>query len=147
MRFMRRIRALIAVACLAAAIAAAPSFSAGDRVAVGYRLSIDVPAGWHISHRHFTPCSNPVERFSVINGDQILMLQERLDPVKQELSPRPRHFSVRGEPSPLECCSIGGRPGWILQFGDQRRAFYAYLYPGHHAARRLLSILQTLRVR
>jgi hypothetical protein len=142
----RRIRTSIAAATLAAAITATPSVSARHSVSLGHGLTIDVPAGWHVTHRHFTPCIDPVERFSLVSGDQQLMLQERIHPVRQELSPRPAHFGVRGKPTSLECCSVGSRAGWTLQFGDHGRAFYAYLYPGHHTARQLLSILDTLRV-
>jgi hypothetical protein len=136
------------IALLVAGLVAAPAASpAGGRIDVGHRLSIVVPSGWRISHRSFTPCTDPIERFSLIRGGQILMIQERLKPVPAELSPRSRQFRVRGEPSPLECCSIPGRRGWILQFGDHGRAFYAYLYPGGQSARTLLALLDTFRAR
>jgi hypothetical protein len=142
---------LSALTMLAAAVGCGlfgVSFSslASGRLAVGHRLAVEVPPGWRVSHKHFTPCSDPVERFSLIHGNQILMLQERLDPVAAELTRRPAHFSVRGDPSPIECCSISGHSGWVIQFSDHGRAFYAYLYPGDQPAQQLLDLLNTLQV-
>jgi hypothetical protein len=34
----------------------------------------------------------------------------------------------------------------VLQFGDNGRAFYAYVYPGRGGAEPLLRLLDTLRV-
>jgi hypothetical protein len=125
---------------------AAASSSAANRVDVGHGLSIVVPAGWRVSHRRFTSCSDPIERFSLLGPGEILTVEERLVPVRAELTPRPRRFGVRGGPTPLECCAISGRRGWVVQFGDHGRAFYAYLYPGRGAAPTLLQILDSLRV-
>jgi hypothetical protein len=86
-----------------------------------------------------------VERFSLIRGRRVLMIQERLDPVRAELSGRPAHFTVRGKPSPMECCSIPGWSGWSLQFSDHGRAFYAYIFPGKSKARPLLRLLDSFR--
>jgi hypothetical protein len=86
-----------------------------------------------------------VERVSLIRGRQVLMIQERLDPVRAELSGRPARFNVHGKPSPMECCSIPGRSGWSLQFSDHGRAFYAYLFPGNSAVWPLLRLLDTFR--
>ena len=122
------------------------SSSAERRVDVGHRLSILVPAGWRISHRRFTPCSDPIERFSLLGPEQILTVEERLAPVRAELARRPRHFSVSGKPTPIECCAIPGRRGWVVQFGDHGRAFYAYLYPGSRTAHTLLRTLDSLHV-
>jgi hypothetical protein len=133
--------AAVALGLLSASPALAP---VGTRVDVGHGLSIVVPAGWRVSHRPFTPCSDPVERFSLLSGRRVLMLQERLAPVPAELT-RPRHFTVRGKPNPHECCSIPGRSGWVLSFGDHGRAFYAYLYPGASTPDALLHALDTFR--
>jgi hypothetical protein len=102
-----------------------------------------VPAGWRVSYKRVTPCINPIERFSLIAGDQVLMIQERLDPVSAELSARPRHFSVEASPSLIECCSMSGHVGWVLPFGDHGRAFYAFVYPGRSAANALLRALDS----
>jgi hypothetical protein len=138
---------LTAVAAVALGLlSASPAFApVGTRVDVGHGLSIVVPAGWRVTHRAFTPCSDPVERFSLLSGRRVLMLQERLAPVPAELTRRPRHFTVRGKPNPLECCSIAGRTGWVLSFGDHGRAFYAYLYPGASTPDALLRALDTFR--
>ena len=134
-----RALALLVAATLAAA-------STGGRVAAGHGLSIAVPSGWQLTHRRFTPCSDPVERFSLVRGDQVLMVQERLDPIRAELKPRPLRFAVRDTAAPIGCCSIGNRRGWVLQFGEGGRAFYAYLYPGRESPRVLLLALDSLRV-
>ena len=137
--------ALVSAAAGAGGVSGSPS--AGERIDVGHGLSIVVPGGWRVSHRHFTPCADPVERFSLLGYGQILTVEERLVPVRAELTRRPRAFGVRGKPSPLECCAIAGRRGWVVQFGDHGRAFYAYLYPGTAtAAATLLRTLDTFRV-
>ena len=115
-------------------------------VAVGHGLSFSLPAGWHATQRTFTPCTDPIERVTVYRGDAAIMLQERLRPDPSELRGRPARFAVRGRPTALECCSIGGRKGWSIEFSDHRRAFYAYLYPGHRRAGELLRVLDSLRV-
>jgi hypothetical protein len=115
-------------------------------VAVGHGLFLGLPPGWQVTHRTFTPCVDPIERVTVYRGDAAIMVQERLHPDASELRGRPAHFSVRGRASPLECCSIGDRKGWMIQFSAQGRAFYAYLYPGHRRASALLRVLDSLRV-
>jgi hypothetical protein len=45
----------------------------------------------------------------------------------------------------MECCSIAGRNGWMLEFGDHARAFYAYLYPADSSPAPLLRVLDSLR--
>jgi hypothetical protein len=143
----RRKVSVVLVAVAAGLLFASASRPSGGRVDTGHGLWIAVPPGAHLSYRAFTPCSDPVERFSLISGGQVLTLQERLDPVAAELSSRPTHFRVSGAASPLECCSISGRSGWVIQFGDHGRAFYAYVYPGHSSPSRLLRALDSLRVR
>ena len=116
------------------------------RMQVRHGLSIAVPTGWRVTYRHFTPCSDPAERFSLTSGGQVvLMVQERATPAPSELAARPRHFAVRGRPLPLECCSIAGRSGWVLRFGDHGRAFYAYLYSGHASPATALRALDSFR--
>jgi hypothetical protein len=115
-------------------------------VAVGHGLSLGLPSGWQVTHGTFTPCVDPIERVTVYRGDAAIMLQERLHPDASELRGRPRQFTVHGRPGPLECCSIGDRKGWMIQFSAQGRAFYAYLYPGHRRAGELLRVLDSLRV-
>jgi hypothetical protein len=134
---------LVAVGCTL--IGASASSSASGRADVGHGLFVSVAHGWRVSYHRFTPCSDPVERFSLVRGRQVLMIQERLDPVRAELAGRPRHFTVRGKPSPMECCSIPGRSGWSLQFSDHGRAFYAYVFPGGSKARPLLRLLDSFR--
>jgi hypothetical protein len=144
---MSRRRIAVAAVLSGAFVAAAQSATATNRVDVGHGLSFAVPPGWRVSHHRFTPCTDPVERVSLIRGDAILMLQERLDPARAELSRRPAHFAVSGEPAPMACCSVGNRRGWSLQFGDRGRGFYASIYPGHRPARELLALLDTLHAR
>jgi len=145
MRFGR----LVAVAGLVAAFvlsAASKSSPASAPSALGHRLSIAVPHGWRVTYRRFTPCSDPVERFSLLSGHgQILMIQERLDPIRAELVQRPLRFAVSGRPRPLECCSLD-RPGWVIQFGDHGRGFYAFLYPGRGSPQALLQALDSFSV-
>jgi len=144
-----------AAAAVALALAsAAPAFGpaapsptpTATRTSVGHGLSIVVPAGWRVTHRHFTPCIDPTERFSLLSGREVvLMVQERHSPARAELTARPRHFAVHGQPAPLECCSLPGRAGWVLHFYDHGRAFYAYLYPGSATPGALLRTLDSFR--
>jgi hypothetical protein len=150
----RTLRLAIVVATCAVSINSLTSASALSRAAlpsarvhVGHGLSIAVPEGWQVSHRAFTACVDPIERFSLRSGDQVLMIQERLNPVPAELSRRPRHFEVQGTAGVIECCSIPGRKGWMIEFGDHGRAFYAYLYPGGAAPDALLQALDSFSAR
>lgn len=118
------------------------------RAQVGHGLSIDVPAGWRISHHPFTSCIDPIERFSLLRGQALITLEERTGRGASEGMPqRPDHLRVSGKPSELECCALAARPGWTISFRDHGRAFYAYLYPGSAAPQVLLRILDSLRVR
>jgi hypothetical protein len=143
--------AAVALALTSAAPAFAPAVPSpapptARRTSVGNGLSIVVPAGWRVTHRHFTPCSNPTERFSLLSGREVvLMVQERRSPARAELTPRPRQFALHGKPAPLECCAIAGRSGWVLHFGDHGRAFYAYLYAGRATPGTLLHALDSFR--
>ena len=140
-----KLRGLAAIGFALAALALVRPASAGPhRMDAGAGLSIFLPAGAHLTHRHFTPCADPVERFSVIDGRSILTLQERLEP-----EPGPQRngpFHVTGPPTPMECCAIEGRTGWVLHFVDHRRSFYAYLYPAGSSPAALLHVLDSLRV-
>jgi hypothetical protein len=120
------------------------AFAATVLLHVGHGLSVAVPPGWHVTTQRFTPCADPIERFSVIRGKQMLMVQERLKPVPAELHVRAAHLRVRGAPTAMECCSIGSRKGWSLQFGENGRAFYAFVYPGGEDPQPLLQILDSL---
>jgi hypothetical protein len=138
-------RGLVAIGLVLAVLALVRPASAGSgRVGAGHGLSVVVPAGGHLTQRHFTPCADPVERFSVIDGRARLTIEERL-----EAEPGPQRngpFHVSGPPSPMECCAIEGRAGWVVHFLDQGRSFYAYLYPAEHSPRPLLNVLDSLRV-
>ncbi|HEY8407763.1 MAG TPA: hypothetical protein VIK66_07290 [Gaiellaceae bacterium] len=48
-------------------------------------------------------------------------------------------------PDPSEL-PIGERKGWSIEFSQNGRAFYAYLYPGHRRAGELPPVLDALRV-
>jgi hypothetical protein len=146
MAVLWRARGLIAVGLVLGALALVrPAASAGPgRIDAGHGLSVVVPAGARLTHRHFTPCADPAERFSVLDGRAILTIQERLGP---EAGPqRQGLFHVEGPARPMECCAIEGRSGWVLHFLDHGRSFYAYLYPAGGSSRTLLHMLDSLRV-
>ena len=131
---------------LLAALALAAPGPARD---VGHGLALSVPPGWRLLHRRLTPCTNPIERVDLVGpGGSLLMLQEALDRKYVSRFPRrPRRFSVAGDPQYIACCSVRsfGR-GWMLDFRDRGRSFYAYVYPGRGVAAPLLAVLDTLRV-
>jgi hypothetical protein len=146
MKTLWRVRVLVAVGlavCALALVRPAASAEPG-RIDAGHGLFLVVPAGARLTHRHFTPCTDPVERFSVLEGRAILTVQERLEP--EPAPPRPGRFHVEGPARPMECCAIGGRSGWVLHFRDQGRSFYVYLYPAGRSPAPLLHILDSLRV-
>ena len=140
-----RLRGLVAIGIGLALLALVrPASAEPGRVGAGQGLSVVVPAGAHLTYRHFTPCADPVERFSVIDGRARLTIEERLEP-----EPGPQRngpFHVSGPPSPLECCAIEGRAGWVVHFVDHGRSFYAYLYPDGRSPAPLLHMLDSLRV-
>lgn len=140
-----RARGLVLVGLALAFLAVVRPASAGyGRVDAGHGLSVRPPGGAYLTHRRFTPCSDPVDRFSVIDGRAILTVEERLEP---EAGPRrDGPFRVSGPARPLACCAIEGRAGWVIHFLDHRRSFYAYLYPAGSSPAPLLRILDTLRV-
>ena len=136
----------VAVVALAiVALALVRPASAGPHPAdAGHGLSVLLPAGARLTHRHFTPCADPTERFSVVDGRAILTIEERLEP---EAGPRRNGpFHVSGRPKPVECCAIEGRTGWVIHFRDHGRSFYAYLYPAGGSPAPLLRMLNSLRV-
>jgi hypothetical protein len=145
MAVLWRVRGLIAVGLALLALALVRPASAGPgRIDAGHGLSLVVPAGARLTQQHFTFCSDPVERFSVLDGRAILTLEERI-----ESEPGPRRsgsFHVAGPAAPLECCGIEGRSGWVVHFVDHQRSFYAYLYPSGHSPVPLLRVLDSLRV-
>jgi hypothetical protein len=138
-------RGIVAIGLALVALALVRPASAGPHgVRAGHGLSIVVPAGAHLTYRHFTPCADPAERFSVIDGRAVLTIEERLEP-----EPGPQRngpFHVSGPPRPMECCAIEGRTGWVVHFLDHGRSFYAYLYPAGGSPVPLLHVLDSLRV-
>jgi hypothetical protein len=140
-----RTRGLVAIGLALAALAFVRPASAGPhRVGGGYGLSLVLPTGAHFTQRHFTPCADPVERLSVVDGRAILTIEERLEPESGPVRRGP--FRVSGPPRPVECCSIAGRSGWVIDFLDHGQSFYAYLYPAGRSPAPLLHVLDSLRV-
>jgi hypothetical protein len=140
------LRGLVVVGLVLVALALVrPASSAGThRVDAGHGLSIVLPVGAELTFRHFTPCADPVERFSVLYQHAVLTVEERL-----EVEPGPRRngpFHVDGPATPMECCTILGRAGWSLHFRDHGRGFYANLYPSGSSPAPLLHLLDSLRV-
>lgn len=146
---MRWVAILAALSALAAAGATAAPNRKGLYSDTQIGLSVRVPAGWHVVRRRLTPCSNPIERLTVVGRGALVMLQESLGPLltTNHFSPRPSRFELGGKPYPMECCAPRGSPGWSFNFGEGGRGFYAYVYPGRSGTRReALSILDSLRV-
>lgn len=80
----------------------------------------------------------------MVDGRAVLTVEERLD---GEPAPRrPYMFHVSGPATPVTCCAIAGRAGWVVHFRDHGRAFYAYLYPSGSSPAPLLHVLDSLRV-
>jgi hypothetical protein len=120
---------------------------AASTVAFASGLSLRLPAGWHVTRpRLLEPCTNPIPRFAVRHGRDLLLVEESLDAAKYiaRFSARPHRFTVKGQPSFMTCCAAAGAGrGWQLYFRDHHRGFYAYLYGN---PRPVLRVLQSLRV-
>lgn len=146
MGFLWRSRGLVLVglAVVALALVRPASSTGAHRTYAGHGLSIALPEGAKLTYRHFTPCADPVERFSVLYRRAVLTVEERI-----EAEPGPRRngpFHVEGPATPMECCAILGRAGWSLHFRDHGRGFYAYLYPSGSSPAPLLHLLDSLHV-
>jgi hypothetical protein len=138
-------RGLLFMGLVAVTFALVRPASAGPRrLDAGHGLTIVVPVGAHLSQHHFTPCADPVERFSLIDRGAILTVEERF--AREPAPARPSHFRVTGPARPMECCAIEGRAGWTFHFRDHGRAFYVYLYPGGAPPLPLLHALDSLRI-
>jgi hypothetical protein len=143
-------RVALAVLLLGSCVPAAPGATeqAYHRPRVG--LSVQYPSGWTVVRRHLTPCTNPIQRMALRRRGALVLLMESLDPPRyvKRFPRRPEQFRLRGDPQWLVCCEPLHKRGWMLDFRDRGRAFYAYVYGSNRAARaQAVGILDSLRVR
>jgi hypothetical protein len=124
---MRHVGVLLLVA-----VAWAPAGASGTsaRVARAYGLVLPLPAGWHVVASSLTDCSNPRQRLAIAGDGALVVLAERVGGGRAQGPSRPRRFRATGRPSPIECCAVAGRAGWMFAFVDRGRELYAYVYPG-----------------
>jgi hypothetical protein len=129
-----------------AAIVLASSGVTVERVGI----TAPVPRGWSVVGERLTPCVNPIERLTLTGpGGGMVMLQESLDPRRHvaRFDRRPARWTLRGEPQPIACCAPSRRAGWFMNFRDNGRAFYVYVYGDTAAARaQALSVLAKLKI-
>ena len=133
---------MVATALIAVTLAA----SGGSAERAGVHAT--VPAGWKVVDRRLTPCTNPLERLTLVgpNGAMVT-LQESLDPRHYitRFDPRPAHWRLHGPPQPIACCAPSTSPGWFMNFRDAGRGFYVYVYAKTARDRRAaLTILDRL---
>jgi hypothetical protein len=111
-------------------------------------LALVLPPGWHIVHPALLePCTNPIPRLAVAKGKNLLLLEESLDAPRYiaRFTPRPQRFRVPGPANFLVCCAAANAgKGWQIDFRDQGRGFYAYVYGN---PREVLPVLNSLRVK
>ena len=143
-------RVALAVLLLASGVSAAAA--ATERVYSRPRvgLSVRYPSGWTVVRRHLTPCTNPLQRMALRRNGALVLLMESLDPPRyvKRFPRRPEHFRLRGNPQWLVCCEPLHKRGWMLDFRDGGRAFYAYVYGSSRAVRaQAVAIVDSLRVR
>ena len=107
-----------------------------------------MPDGWIAIERPLTPCTDPMQRLALRGHGALVQVQERLGVDRLQLYPsRPRTFTLRGAPQWIACCAPAERKGWLIQFRDGGRGFYAYVYVGERGTRaQVLRILNSLRV-
>jgi hypothetical protein len=142
-------RLALAIFLLGSSVAAAPAAteSVYSRPRVG--LSVRYPPGWAVVRRHLTPCTNPIQRMALRRKGALVLLMESLDPPRyaKRFPRRPERFRLRGDPQWLVCCEPLHERGWMLDFRDGGRAFYAYVYGSNRAVRaEAVAILDSLRV-
>jgi hypothetical protein len=75
-------------------------------------------------------CTDPTQRLAIAGDGALVVLQERVGGGRAQGSLRPRRFRATGKPSPMECCAVADRAGWMFPFVDRGRELYAYVYPG-----------------
>jgi hypothetical protein len=135
---------MVAAAVLALALAAPPATV--ERAGIVAPL----PEGWHVVDQRLTPCTNPLERLTLVGlSGTMLMLQESLDPPRYvaRFDPRPRRWRLGGRPQPISCCAPSRRAGWFMNFRDAGRGFYVYVYAETARERgTVLSVLNRLHV-
>jgi len=124
---MRRVAIL-----LLAALALAPvgESGMGTRLARAHGLALPLPAGWHVVASQLTDCSDPTQRLAITGDGALVVLQERVGDGRAHGPPRPKRFRVTRKASPMECCALADRAGWMFPFVDRGRELYAYVYPG-----------------
>ena len=72
MTLVWRVRALLAAGLgLGALVVAGYALGGAARVDAGHGLSLTLPPGAYVTHRTFTPCSDPAERFSVMGSEYV----------------------------------------------------------------------------
>jgi hypothetical protein len=111
-------------------------------------LSLVLPSGWQVAHPALLEaCTNPINRFAVTDGRNLVDVQEELGlstADKRRTPPRPARFRVNGKPHFLTCCAPARRQrAWQLSFRQHGRVFNAYVYGDARAA---LAILDSLHV-
>jgi hypothetical protein len=127
------------------AVTAAEPAQGRSSVVVRAGITAVLPEGWRVVDRRLTPCTDPVERLTVVGHGAMVMLQERLRS-DDGLPSRPHRFELRGAPQPLECCAPLRRAGWSLRFSEAGRGIYGYVYLGGRKTRtEALAILDSLR--
>jgi len=150
---------LVALALVAPA-AAARGTPSWHHFAVGDGVSGELPSGWRVVDRRFTPCIDPREVLAIssfrvgakprLPRTGAFAVLEETDSDVDRFPARPRHLRLDSKPSGLECCVPLRAPGWIRRFHAGGRGFYAYLFlgPGASPATRakLLTALDRLRV-
>ena len=138
----------IGMAALGALVAvlAAGAAARGPTVVTRAGITAALPPGWRTVDRRMTPCTDPVERLTLVGHGAMVMLQER-QAGPRGFPSRPRRFELRGRAGPTECCAPLARAGWFLSFRDEGRGFYAYVYlVGTSTRAEALALLDSLRI-
>jgi hypothetical protein len=158
-----------ALVVAAALLAPAPHAA---RVDVGHRISVRVPAGWHLVRRPVTDVSDPaVVLAAATPGVRVMPSRcecdtpdvhaygrgafvyawEYLEPygarALRRTPRRPRHFDVAARARRWSVCA---GPSWLTGFRDARRVLDVEVYLGPRAGRRVRAqadaLLDSLRL-
>jgi hypothetical protein len=104
---------------------------AGGPTASAAGLRMWIPPGWHEVEQRLARCDNPVERLTIAGpAGGLVHLRESLPPLRalRAFPRRPARFLPEGRPEWIACCAPARRPGWLVRFRQNGRAFYAYVY-------------------
>jgi hypothetical protein len=148
--YVHRFAAVAALILVATATASAPA--ATTHTVRSHGLTLQVPAGWRVSHGPWSYCESPTQVLALVTGKHpvragglLLMLEYGIG---AEMSSRPQGgFQLPAKSSASEgCCGMPTAPGYAFTLVEQGRAFQIFLWARDRGvAKAAVEALNTLR--